>query len=311
MLSQKSLSPLVIHLFQESQYPVAGGNKSHSQAGRRPAGQPAGGRSQRPRPGCPPSGSWVPAPGPRSVQAAGRRRPGQQVPQGLGLPSRVPGQPRPPAERGGARRRGGSGPGRRRARSPSSILRRAEEGKAGVGADRAGHFSGSRTSAPGTPWPPRPPSRDSAAVLRGGPARGTRPPHGLRPGPGPQPGGQERARRGGGTGKGRGPAPRLAHRCRRLESRQSPPPAPLQQQPPPPGSWARGGGEGDAPPPRGRAGARRQEKTRPRLLPARSVVARPPGLAPCAPAALVRRSARRRRFVCTGPAAVWWLASGS
>lgn len=202
MLSQKSLSPLVIHLFQESQYPVAGGNKSHSQAGRRPAGQPAGGRSQRPRPGCPPSGSWVPAPGPRSVQAAGRRRPGQQVPQGLGLPSRVPGQPRPPAERGGAGRRGGSGPGRRRARSPSSILRRAEEGKAGVGADRAGHFSGSRTSAPGTPWPPRPPSRDSAAVLRGGPARGTRPPHGLRPGPGPQPGGQERARRGGGDREG-------------------------------------------------------------------------------------------------------------
>lgn len=101
------------------------------------------------------------------------------------------------------------------------------------------------------------------------------------------------------------------NRCRRLESRHSPPPAPLQQQPPPPGSWARGGGEGDAPPPRGRAGARRQEKTRPRLLPARSVVARPPGLAPCAPAALVRRSARRRRFVCTGPAAVWWLARGS
>ncbi|XP_047553014.1 proline-rich proteoglycan 2-like [Lutra lutra] len=75
---------------------------------------------------------------------------------------------------------------------------------------------------------------------------------------------------------------------RRLGRRQSPPPAPLQQQQqprgrrlPPPGSSARGGGERDAPPqpPRGRAGARRQEKTPPRLLPARSTSAPAPGRA--------------------------------
>lgn len=94
------------------------------------------------------SGSRAPRPRARGTL---RCLPGQQVPPGLGPPGVRPPQPPSGAEESGEGCRGGSGAwGGAGARSPSSILRRAEEGKAGLGADRAGHFSGSGRSTPGT-----------------------------------------------------------------------------------------------------------------------------------------------------------------
>lgn len=133
----------------------------------------------------------------------------------------------------------------------------------------------SRAIHPGAPRVP------SGAVRRAGLT-----PHGRRarsPVPGSEPGGPERARQGGRgevtrDGERRGPAPHPAHLRPPPRSQPRSPPASLQQQHgcrlPPPGSSARGGGERDAPP-RGRAGARSQQKTPRRLLPTRSA----PGLA--------------------------------
>lgn len=175
-------------------------------------------------------------------------------------------------------------------------MRRTEEGKAGLGADRAEPLF--RLRGGGTPGTPS---------LQGHPLGTPRVPTGAAPlaalgalpdaGPGPPPPAPSPADRSGpGRAQGDGEEDtREGERARApltvasvaASRRQSPPPAPLQhqqQQPrgrrlPPPGSSARGGGERDAPPPppRGRAGARRQEKTRRRLLPARSAAAPAPG----------------------------------
>ena len=110
-----------------------------------PAGARHGGHGQ----GALHSGSR--APRPRARARSGARRGNRS--RRASAPRRPPHPHAPPsgAEESGEGCRGGSGAwGGAGARSPSSILRRAEEGKAGLGADRAGHFSGSGRSTPGT-----------------------------------------------------------------------------------------------------------------------------------------------------------------
>lgn len=122
-------------------------------AGRAPGqrgqrGQPAGRRPpRRPRPGCPPCRlAGTAAKGPRKAQVTAGAT-GPAGPRPPGGPAR-----RPRTEGSEEGRRGGSGAwGGAGARSPSSILRRAEEGKAGLGAHGAGHFPAPGRAPPGTP----------------------------------------------------------------------------------------------------------------------------------------------------------------
>lgn len=80
------------------------------------------------------SGDQAAAPGGNRSDSLGLAGPGPaQTPQGRAAGRQAPGRER------------------RRARSPRSILRRAEEAKAGLGTDRAGHFSGLAESSPGNP----------------------------------------------------------------------------------------------------------------------------------------------------------------
>lgn len=143
------------------------GDKSHGRPGPRPVGSA---RRRGHGQGALHSGSRAPLPRARAML---RWPPGQQVPPGLG-PSRGSTPPRAEGSREG--RQGGSGAwGGAGARSPSSILRRAEEGKAGLGADRAGDFSGSG-GAPQRPLASRAIPLGLPGTPRGGAVRGTRSP---------------------------------------------------------------------------------------------------------------------------------------